>query len=953
MDIIKHSGTPHEGSIPHSGRYEWGSGEHGYQRANGSMLTTYNMLKKQGTSEKDIAKFFGYVNKDGSGNTKELRAMKRLEVEAERAAQRAKAISLMDAHTKNGKVNVSAIGREMGLNESTVRNLLNETVNYNKTQMTRTMEILKNQLDEKPYLDMGRGSEAMLNLKNKNILDDALIGLVKTEGYHIYNIPIKQQGTNNFTTLRTLAPPEATYDEVYKNRQNIRPIQERVLDVDNNVTSLNIEGYSTINKDRIMIRYAEQGGKDKDGLIELRQGVPDISLKDAHYAQVRIAADVDGDGKEDHYMKGMAVYNESPDTDMPKGVDIIYNSNKSVGTPMEKVLKPMKHVIDPKTGKATDEIDKANPFGASIKSGKDLKMTQRYYTDPKTGEKKLSAINIVNEEGDWSEWSKTLSSQFLAKQTTQLAKRQLDLALAEKKDEFAKIKSLDNATVKRELLLEFAGNCDSAAKHLKAAALPGQAMHAILPLTKGIKENEIYAPNYDNGTKVVLIRYPHAGRFEIPELTVNNNSRIARSIIGPHSSDAVGIHASVAERLSGADFDGDSVMVIPTRRPNGKIISDIKTQDPLPGLKTFDPHKQYEGYEGMKVISGDQKQKEMGKVSNLITDMTLIGAPPQDLEKAVKHSMVIIDAEKHELNYQQSYKDNDIAALKKKYQNNGDGKHGASTLISRAKSRDDMPLVKPWFASSRTIDPETGEKIYMRNYKDEHYIDKNGKEKTRTTQTTKMESHKDARELMSGPDHRGTDMERIYASYANSLKKMANDARKQYLREAENELYKDSAAAKLYKEEVDSLQRKVTQARANQPLERQAQNMAGVEVKNRMHDNPNADKDLIKKWKNQALAGARARYGAQKTPFVFTDREWEAVQAGAVGKTLLKEIIGYCDKDELKDRAMPKTSKGLSASEKSRIKLLSNSNYTQLQIAQILGISPSTVSKVLNNTYKP
>lgn len=952
MQVIEHSGTPHEGSIPHSGRYEWGSGEHGYQRATGSMLTTYQMLKKKGVSEKDIAKFFGYTDQYGEGNTKTLRAMKRLENEAERNIRRAQAIQLMDKYTKNGKTNISAVGREMGINESTVRSLLDDTVHYNKNAMHRTMDLLKGQLDEKRYLDVGKGSEAMLNLKNKNILDDALIGLERTEGYHVYTIPIKQLGTNHYTLQRTLAPPESTYDEVYKHRDEIRPIQERVFDSDGStVTKLNIEGYSTLDRNRIMVRYGDEGGKERDGLIELRQGVPDLSLKDAHYAQVRIAVDLDKDGKEDHFMKGMAVYAEHPEK-MPKGVDVIYNSNKPMGAPDEKVFKRMKHEIDPKTGEETDKIDMANPFGASIKREKDLKMTQRYYTDPKTGEKKLSAINIVNEEGDWGEWSKTLSAQFLAKQTRQLADRQLKLAMAERKDEFAKIKSLDNATVKRELLIEFAENCDSAAKHLKAAALPGQATHAILPLVKGIKENEIYAPNYEDGTKVALIRYPHAGRFEIAELTVNNRSRSAQKMIGPHSSDAVGIHLSVAEKLSGADFDGDSVMVIPTRRPNGQIISDIKVEDSLPGLKNFDHHNLYAGYKGMKVISPDQKQREMGKVTNLITDMTVIGAPPQDIEKAVKHSMVIIDAEKHELDYKASYVDNDIAALKKKYQNNGDGKHGVSTLISRAKSREDVELRKPWYPSNRSIDPETGEKIYTRD-KNDTYVNKAGKTVKRTTQTTKMDAVKDARELLSGPDHKGTPMEHLYAAYANDLKKMANEARRQYLREAENELYKDSAAAKMYAEEVKSLEQKCIRAKKNHPLERQAQNMAGVEVANRMRDNPNADKDLIKKWRNQALAAARARYGAEKSPFVFTDREWQAVQAGAVGKTKLKEIIGYCDKDELKERAMPRASKGLRSTEIARIKALGNSSFTQKQIADILGISPSTVSKVLNNTYKP
>ena len=195
-------------------------------------------------------------------------------------------------------------------------------------------------------------------------------------------------------------------------------------------------------------------------------------------------------------------------------------------------------------------------------------------------------------------------------------------------------------------------------------------------------------------------------------------------------------------------------------------------------------------------------------------------------------------------------------------------------------------------------------------------------------------------------------MERIYASYANDLKKMANEARKEYLKADKDELKKDAAAAKLYKDEVDSLDRKILLARKNAPLERQAQNIANVEVRNKQRDNPNADKELVKKWRNQALAAARANYGAEKHPFVFTDKEWEAVQAGAIGKTKLREIMGYCDKDDLKDRAMPKNGSKYTPATIARIRSYANSNYTQKQIAQILGIPQSTISKVLNNTYK-
>src|SRR6185295_8243102 len=97
---------------------------------------------------------------------------------------------------------------------------------------------------------------------------------------------------------------------------------------------------------------------------------------------------------------------------------------------------------------------------------------------------------------------------------------------------------------------------------LKAAALPRQSTKVLLPVPS-MKENEIYIPSLNNGDRVALVRFPHAGPFEIPQLTVNNRNREARSLLGTDAVDTVGVHHKVAERLSGADFDGDTVLVIP------------------------------------------------------------------------------------------------------------------------------------------------------------------------------------------------------------------------------------------------------------------------------------------------------------------------------------------------------------------------------------------------------
>lgn len=86
-------------------------------------------------------------------------------------------------------------------------------------------------------------------------------------------------------------------------------------------------------------------------------------------------------------------------------------------------------------------------------------------------------------------------------------------------------------------------------------------------------------------------------------------------------------------------------------------------------MKGFDPKTEYstEGKTGIRLLSKEATQIEMGKISNLITDMTLKGAPTEDITKAVRHSMVVIDAAKHKLDYKRSEIENDIPTLRKRW----------------------------------------------------------------------------------------------------------------------------------------------------------------------------------------------------------------------------------------------------------------------------------------------
>lgn len=894
-DELMHYGTPR-----HSGRYPYGSGEDPYQSER-DFLGTSDRLRKEGFGEKEIAEYFQM-------SIKELRSAKSNASAAIRAANRTYCLELKDKGYSQ-----SAIARKMGVGESTVRSWLKADISQKQSVAKNTADMLEREIGKYKYIDIGGGVENRIGI-NRNQLDNA-ISLLKDKGYQVMYVKTEQLGTGKYTSIKVLVPPGIKYSEVAKNKNMI--VYPGFYAEDHGSVIRPIEPPISIDSKRIFVKYDEDGGSNKDGVIELRRGVDDISLGKARYAQVRIA--VDGT----HYLKGMAMYSD----DIPEGYDIIFNTNKKKGTPLEgekdnSVLKEMKS-------------DQDNPFGATIRRDDELVLAQRRYVG-KDGKEHQSAINIVNEEGNWNTWRKTLSSQMLSKQTTSLAKKQLKLAADLKKEEFDEIMSLENPTIKKALLDKFADGCDSAAVNLKAAGLPRQASKVILPFPD-MKEDEIYAPSFRNGEHVVLVRYPHGGIFEIPELTVNNKYQKARDTIGTDAKDAVGIHPKVAERLSGADFDGDTVLVIPTEGTK------IKTSSPLKGLVDFNPSRSYPAYEGMPEVkgSGFNKQRQMGDVSNLITDMTIKGASPDEICRAVRHSMVIIDAEKHNLNWKQSYIDNGIAALKEKYQ--GGAKRGASTIISRASS-DARPLARKEITNPKNMTDAERERYYSgrKVYREtgETYTNKNGQTIKRSARSTKMAEADDAYSLSSG-----FAMENIYAEHANYLKGLARQARKASI--SSKPIAYSPEAKKLYSNEVKSLNDKLNIALQNRPVERKAQLLAGAKVKLVRDANPDMDADDIKKLKGRCLTEARAVTGAKKSQIYISDKEWEAIQNGAISNRRLEMIIANSDLDTLKQLAMPRNTVGMSTAKVSRAKSMQARGYTLSEIADALGVSVSTVNKAL------
>ena len=869
MNIDEAAYLAHYGILRKSGRYPWGSGGTQGER-NRTFLETIQQHRRDGMSDVDIAKAYEMT-------TTQLRTLSSIAKNEQKQADIAQAQRLKD----KGYSNV-AIGERMGRNESSVRALLAPGQKDKTDVLETTSNMLKQQVADKGLVDIGVGTELHIGVSKEKLA--TAVARLKEEGYEVRTVQVDQLGTSNKTLVKVLAPPGTTYAYVKANKAKIATIATYSKDGGRSYTA--IQPPVSISSKRIGIRYADQGGKDADGVIYVRPGVKDVSLGGARYAQVRIA--VDGT----HFIKGMAVYKD----DLSDGVDLVFNTSKqNTGSKLD-ALKPLK-------------TDKDLPFGAMI---------SRQVTDPKN--KVTSVMNIVNEEADWERWSKSLSSQMLSKQQPSLAKSQLDMKYERSRRELDDIQDLNNAAVKKKLLEEFADGADSAAVHLKAAALPKQKTHVILPVNS-MKETEVYAPNYKNGTPVVLVRFPHGGTFEIPELIVNNRNAEAKKLLG-NAPNAIGIHSKVAQRLSGADFDGDTVLVI----PNGD--RRVKTSPALEGLKGFDPVHAYPRYEGMPKMSAQTKGTQMGLVSNLITDMTIQNATSSEIARAVRHSMVVIDAEKHDLNYKQSAIDNGIPQLMKKYQNRSTG--GASTFVSRKKSTTNVPERKVSFR----VDPVTGEKVFQTT--GASFVKPDGQVVVRTSKVNKLAETKYANTLSSG-----TKIEKVYADHSNRMKALANEARRSAL--TAKGTPQSQSARTAYSNEVASLDSKLVIALKNAPLERQAQLVANGIVDQKKRDDPDMEPSTLKKVKAQALTDARIRTGARKQRIEITDSEWNAIQAGAISPNKLSKILDNADMDTVRELATPRSKVLMTSVKKQRATNMLAAGYTQAEVAEALGVSLTTL----------
>lgn len=900
--FLQHYGTPRR-----SGRYPYGSGGDPYQEAKDFQGYVKDM-RGQGMTNNQIAEALGI-------KSPEFRDQISWSNEVVTSGNITRAVALR----KKGNSPTQIAERMFGdkSKESTIRGWLEASEKRTKETIESIYNTLREKVSKFDFLDVGQGTELYMGVTKTKLR--AAVRALESQGYQVHLIKFPQLGTkDNLTEMRILCKPGTTKRDAWNAVQSGQVYNIASKSKDGGLTFLEPkEEPVSLDSKRIMVRYGKAGA-DMDGVIEVRRGVPDLDLGANRYAQVRVA--VDGT----HYMKGMAMYAD----DLPAGVDVRYNSSKPDSGNKFDAMKPLK----------SGPTSAGNRFGA---------ITRPHVYQDKDGNTHTSALNMVNEEGTWKDWSKSLSSQFLSKQPRSLAAAQLAKAYSQNQKELAEINSLTHPIVRQQMLLDFANKADAAAVTLKAAAMPNQSSHVILPIVD-MRPTEVYAPTYENGTRVALVRHPHGGPFEIPQLTVNNKNAVAKRLLGS-ATDAIGIHPEVAKQLSGADFDGDSVVVIPNN--SGRV----KSKNAIKELQDFDPRTEYAEYPGMKYMDKRGTQREMGKISNLITDMSIKGAPTDDIIKAVKHSMVVIDAEKHKLNYKQSEIDHSIATLKKEYQ--GAANKGATTLISRSRARADIPQRRLRRQSEGgKIDPKTGEYVYVNTGKMRPVTkrDKVTGEKIVTdkmvpvtTTVKKGAITKDAHTLSSG-----TPIEKVYADYANSMKAMANEARKTAVSIPNPQHSK--AAASYYSKEVTSLKAKLKNAQRNAPLERRAQIVANASAKARIKANNLVDDDDIKKVTYQSLNDARDQIGASKQRIggkyvEFTTREWDAIRAGALPTTTVREILQNSDTKRVMELATPRYHSSLTPGQLALAKSMEASGRTPSEISTALGIPRSTLVDNLKN----
>ena len=1019
---IRHIGTDYEhpGAYTHtgSGRYHHGEGENPHQHDYDPEYE-FAQMKHRGASEEEILKAMGLSTTEYRKLVKELKSK-------DMTARHEDVVKLSEMG-----LGATAIAKELSkrygyeISEGTIRGDLKRIAAGEKVRVTKleaTKKILIDTLNEhtedgKPYtfVDVGEGSEKYINVSQ--VLKDGAVSAIARENTDVFEHVIQVAQVNNSqqkTTVKFLVKvndPSLTEGKsetevkkaaaayLHQHYDEMAPITSSVIGAAEGVPSSvrKVEYPVSISHERVMIGYSDDpvNGDDnlaKDGTMIIRPSAKDLTMTDCdtqtgvtHYAQVRIAVD------DSHYCKGMAMYGR--EDQFPPGVDVIFYTNKTSNKSWDKVLKEFKKTKD-ENGNIV--VDKDNPFGA------DLKATgQRYYYD-ENGEKKMSAVNVLREEGDWNEYRKSLSAQFLSKQNLAFARNQLNTSIDNAKTQFDEIAAVKNAQVRNKLLEDFAESCDAKAIDLSAAATTGQLTQVLLPCPSlksttynddgSIKEyGHVYAPNYPDGHKLAIIRYPHANICEIPVLIVNNSNPEGKTQIG-RGLDAIGLPKSALDQLSGADTDGDTgtcidvtkleelgLHVDTTKYFDELIGFDSKAAAPMTDVTVLNKNwnARSDGTSG-KTMSKRDRGLQMGRITNCISNMQkATGVTRDEMVRAMKYSMIVIDAYKHNLDWKGAEQEYGIKEIYDKY-SSGDKK--AIWTVSKASTQGGLETQDFKYESYTKADGTEGQKkVYINTETGEKYWSYTGREYEKlkedpttgkktgtgemvkaTQKSTGMEDAwrrgEDATALVSAYN---TPMEQEYAKYSNAMHDIANQARKMMVNNTETVVATAEVKAQ-YVNEVASLKAKLEVAQQNAPKERLAQMYAQAALKSWKANNPEdaKDSDMLKKKRTYFQNQARARTGANGsgTRVKISAKEYEAINAGAVPKNTVTDVLKRCDKNTLNKQAVPHDESAVSDFAIAMVKQWASQDpstrISQELLAKQIDISVSTVSQIATGRYE-
>lgn len=248
MTDLQHIGTET------SGRYPLGSGENPFQRPK-TFLDNVKKLEGSGLKGKALAEALGLT-------TTQLRAYKAIAKAESRAADETKAQQYKDDGLSNVK-----IGLEMGINESSVRALLNPSAKARNDILRNTAEMIREQISKHEVIDIGAGVNVHLDMSKEKLA--TAVAMLEAEGYKKKYFKVAQLGTEFDTSHKTLVGPDfddkADYHRIAQNLDLIK--QMDVYSQDAGKTFERIKPPKSLSPDRITILYGSEGGADRDGQV--------------------------------------------------------------------------------------------------------------------------------------------------------------------------------------------------------------------------------------------------------------------------------------------------------------------------------------------------------------------------------------------------------------------------------------------------------------------------------------------------------------------------------------------------------------------------------------------------------------------------------------------------------------------------------------------------------------